>query len=246
MNKPKPRKRRVVKDTSPQVWPETMEQLVKEKLGWVKIYWVIGNMPSHSRNRNEVKDPPNAGWSSCFVLPAGGKRVRLFCPYTFNGYTVTKDSMEYASLEQPRDRMRRTWMREHLHRQWAKFEEFGFQRDYDTAARVMREMKWEVPVRVEPVVDLSAPEVKKRGKDAAPKLIKPVPRNGRRGEVLSWFMDSFEPRSIREAMAEFDTTRSNILTVLFQLNKEHGLGYRLAGDAAEIELPSKGCDKLFS
>lgn len=210
------------------------------------MYWVVGNLPSHSRNRNEIKDPPNAGYSHCFVLAQGGRRVRLFCPYTLQGYTVTSDSMEFRSLEMPKKRMRRTWMRELLYRQWAMFDRFGFQRDYDTAARVMKEMKWEVPIREVPEVDLSSPEVKKRGKEAAAALIKPVPRDGRRGEVLSWFMDSFEPRSIREAMAEFSTTRSNILTVLYQLNKEHGIGYRLAGDAAEIELPAKNCKKLFS
>lgn len=246
MAKRKPVKRKTPVDV-PQSWPEEAEQLIYGKLAWAKIYWVVGPMPTgRSTARNEVKDPPNAGWSSVLILPGGGRRVTVFCPYTFSAYSVSEDSMEFQSFEKPRDRLRRTWMRELLYKQWKAFESYGFQRDYDTAARIMQMMNWEVPVRAVPPVDFDAPETKRRGKEAAATLTKPVPRNGRRGEVLSWFMDSFEPRSIREAMAEFNTTRSNVLTVLFQLNKEHGIGYRLAGDAAEIELPTKGCEKLFS
>lgn len=239
----KPRSRSV-KDDTPQVWPESAEQLVPGKLAYATVYWVVGNLPSTSRSRNEVKDPPNAGYSSCFVLPQGGRRVRLFCPYTLEGYTVTSDSMEFKSLTAPRQRVRRTWMRELLYRNWAQFQGYGFQRDYETAARIMREMKWEVPIRAVPE-PVEGVEVKKKGKPAGAKLLKPVPKDSRRGQVLSWFMESFEPRSILEAMAEFNTTRSNILTVLFQLNKDHGFGYTLAGDAAEVELPSKGCEKIF-
>lgn len=232
-------------DDAPQSWPESAEQVIPGKLAWASVYWVVGPLPTTSGSRNEVKDPPNAGQSLVFVLPQGGRRVRLFSPFSFDGFTVTEDSMEFKSLEQPRQRMKRTWMRELMHRKWKQLESFGFQKDYDTAARVMREMGWEVPIREIPEPDFNSPDVKKKGKDAAPKLLKPVPKEGRRGQVLSWFMDSLDPRSIREAMAEFNTTRSNILTVLYQLNKDHGLGYKLAGDAAEIELPAKGTDKLF-
>lgn len=243
--KRKPQKRQA--QDIPQSWPENTDQLLPGRLAWSKVYWVVGPMPQGAgRARNEVKDPPNAGWSSVIVIPGGGRRVILFCPYSFDSHSVTEDSLEYSSLGMPRDRIKRTKLREMLYHQWAQMEKFGFQKDYDTAAKIMQLMGWEVPMRVVPPVDLSAPETKRRGKEAAAKLTKPIPRTGRRGEVLSWFMESLEPRSIREAMAQFNTTRSNILTILFQLNKEHGLGYRLAGDAAEIEFPAAGCDKLFS
>ncbi len=237
-------KRRAATEERAQEWPASADELAPG-LAWCKIYWVIGSMPANARLRNEVRDPPNAGWSSVLVLPAGGDRVRLFCPYTFQGYTVSSKSLEFDSLEVPRSRLKRTWMRELLYEHWKQFDSYGWQKDYDTAARVMREMKWEVPMRAAPEVDFSSPDTKRRGKEAGPELLKPVPKEGRRGKVLSWFMDSLDARSIREAMAEFDTTRSNVLTVLFQLNKDHGIGYRLSGDAAEIVLPAKGCDKLY-
>ena len=45
---------------------------------------------------------------------------------------------------------------------------------------------------------------------------------------------------IREAMAEFGLTRSGALSYAFNLNKDHGIGYSVVGDALTLILP-KGC-----
>jgi hypothetical protein len=44
-------------------------------------------------------------------------------------------------------------------------------------------------------------------------------------------------RSIREAMAELDLTRSGVLSHLFALNRDHGIGYHLQADCATVLLP---------
>ncbi len=239
--KKKSAKPRVKREPLPQAWPEDIEHITPT-LAWGTVYWMVGP----TKYRNEVKDPPCAGQAHVFVLPQGENKVRLFCPYTFYGHTVTSSSSEYLSLLPSTGFFDPHWAAKAMKANWEAFERYGFQRDYDTAARVFRELGLEVPLKQ--VVEKELPpgvEQKRKGKEAAASLIKPVPKDGRRGQVLAWFMESLEPRSIREAMAEFNTTRSNILTVLYQLNKDHGFGYVLVGDAAEIELPAKGTKKLY-
>jgi hypothetical protein len=230
-----------------QLWPDdglSME-VVGEKLGWARVYWIVGPAPRTAVNRNQVTDPPNAGWSHCFVLPAGGRRVRLFCPYTLLGYDVGEESSEFIGLTMPKKPLNPWWAEGLLLKNWDLNHGFGFQRDYDTCARVMAALGVAVPLKRDLPVDPAASPKKPKGKPAADKLTKPVPTNGRRAEVLRWFMDEVGARSVREAMAEFDTTRSNVLTVLFMLHKEHGIGYVLNGDAAEVVLP-KASKKLFA
>ena len=67
-------------------------------------------------------------------------------------------------------------------------------------------------------------------------------RSSKRGKILEFFMPN--ARSIREAMAEFGHTRSNVLSHLFMLQKDHGVGYTLVGDAATVALPP-GCTDPF-
>jgi hypothetical protein len=75
-------------------------------------------------------------------------------------------------------------------------------------------------------------------------LKKPVPREGKRGKFLAWFLEKGGSASVREAMAEFGISRSNALSYLFLLKKDHGIGYELVGDSASIALP-KGCSDPF-
>lgn len=73
------------------------------------------------------------------------------------------------------------------------------------------------------------------GKPAADKVIKPL-KPGKRMEAYKFFAAP-EGASVTRAMEHFKTTRSNVLSMLFLLNKEHGLGYRLSGDTATLEVP---------
>lgn len=236
---------------------------VVEGLYFARVYWIVGEMPSKQRFRNEVKAPPNAGWSHCFVIDKGAKLVTLFCPYTLEGFQVSRNSAEYTSLCMD------TAYKPHLTIQGRNVED-GFKpwtnerhdklldmilkawdmagrlslpnKDYDTAAMVISMLGGEVPLRTVP--EGTEPDKPRGGKevDEVLGLLKPVKRSGRRGQVLAFFLAG--PRSIREAMAEFGVTRSNLLSQLYLLNKDHGIGYTLTGDAATITLPA-GCTDPF-
>jgi len=46
-------------------------------------------------------------------------------------------------------------------------------------------------------------------------------------------------------MAEIEVSRKNLLSQLFLLQKDHGIGYTVTGDAVEVHLP-EGCDDPFA
>lgn len=212
---------------------------VTDKLGWAQVYWTIGK----TKDRNaEAQDGPCAGWSHVFVLP-GDKRTTIFCPYSFESYQLSNRSSEVRAMRGPREGFRHEWAKEHLPRKWEQLAAFGFQRNYDLAAVVLKELGLEVPRNL-PAGD--GGEAKERGgKPVESALKKPVKRGSKRGSFLAWFLsDGGGPKSIREAMAEFGITRSNALSYLFMIQKDHGIGYRLVGDAAEVVLPD-GCEDPF-
>lgn len=236
---------------------------VAEGLYFGKIYWVVGDMPSTSRFRNDVKSPPNAGWSHAFLVDKGGKMVTLFCPFTLEGYQVTRTCAELSSMEmdkkyKPSDKNPllnvedgwADWTKEREQKllgiilsSWAQAGRLSLpNKDYDTAAMVISMMGGEVPLRVLP--EGAEPDKPRGGKEAdVLGLLKPVKRESKRGKVLEFFLP--QPRSIREAMAEFGYSRSNVLSHLFILQKDHGIGYTLTGDAATITLPP-GCTDPFA
>lgn len=236
---------------------------VVEGLYFGAIYWIAGDMPSSSRQRNEVKSPPNSGWSHCFVVDKGGKMVTLFCPYTLEGFQVSRQAHEYNGMTmdkaykphatipgrmvedgwRPWDNKRHDLLLDMILKAWDMAGRLSLpSKDYDTAAMVIAMLGGEVPLRTIP--EGAEPDKPRGGKevDTVLGLLKPVKRKGRRGEVLAFFLPG--ARSIREAMAEFGVTRSNLLSQLYLLNKDHGIGYTLTGDAATITLPA-GCTDPF-
>lgn len=236
---------------------------IADGLFFGKIYWVMGDMPSTSRQRNEVKSPPNAGWSHAFLIDKGGKMVTLFCPFTLEGFQVSRNSMEIMSMsmdvryvpspKNPMNNVEDGWQEWTQDRQdrllkiivsaWEMAGRLSLpNKDYDTAAVVISMMGGNVPLRVIP--EGAEPDKPRGGKEAdVLGLLKPVKRESKRGLVLQFFLP--KPRSIREAMAEFGYSRSNVLSHLFILQKDHGIGYTLTGDAASITLPA-GCTDPFA
>lgn len=219
---------------------------LKPGLGWGKVYWVVGGQGAGgnaSRHRLEVKDPPNAGWGQAFVIDRGGKTVTLFSPFTFDAFQVSRSSAEFQSMTATPFNAER--IAALLPRNWEANVGFGFMKDFDTAAVVMRELGLEVPLTSTSTG--SAEEQKPRGgKDVEVKLKKPVPRDGRRAQVLAFFLaGEGGRRSIREAMAEIDVTRKNLLSQLYLLQKDHGIGYTIMGDAVEVALP-EGCEDPYA
>lgn len=197
----------------------------------------------------EVRDPPTSGWSRCFVIQPDesgrkAKRLTVFCPYTLFAYTVTPKAREVAGL-QPMDLTDKlvAKLTAIITKNWEAFSRYGLQRDYDVAALVLTRLGKPVPTYVSAKAEALEYDEdfvpNRHGKAVGEKLFKPVLRSTRRGEVLAFFMEDGQ-KSIREAMAKFDMSRSGVLTHLHGLNKEHGLGYVLTGDVASIMLPP-GC-----
>ena len=211
-----------------------------EDLEWLHVYWVNGTTPKHYGFRNAVTDPPCSGWQHAFVM-RGEKRSTIFCPYSFRAYSVPSKCAELRLANEAVE-YSPEFMETHLNRKWAEFQGFGFQRDYDTCALVMRRLGLEVPAQV--MTGGEEDKRKRGGKDTGTRLTRPVKAASKRGKFLRWFMDGGCTRSVREAMAEFSMTRSNALSYLYMIQKDHGIGYSLTGDLATVMLPD-GCNNPF-
>jgi len=208
---------------------------------WWHIYWVLGDMPRHSSHRNAVKSPPCSGWQHALVL-RGEKRSTIFCPFSMEAHAVPNGAGELTGAKEPRDPMPKAKIIKLLQDKWKECQSMGWTRDYDTAALVLRKLGAEVPAQT-----LKGGEEdtrKKGGKETASKLLKPVKRSSKRGKFLEWFLEADGHCSVREAMAEFGMSRSNALSYLYMIQKDHGIGYTLVGDIAHVTLPD-GCDNPF-
>ena len=218
-----------------------MSEVAKD-LQWRRIYWVNGKMASAVRNRNEVRDPPCSGWNGALVLgnPEDDRSLTIFCPYTFESWRVSTKS---AELELSKDAsVKLDWLLKHLTDTWNTMQRRGWQRDYDIAAKVFRMLDQPVPEQI--MKDGEEDTRRKGGKETAAALKKPVKLSSKRGKFLEWYLRGDLKRSIRETMLEFDMSRSNALSYLFMLQKDHGIGYELTGDTAVVHLPA-GCTNPF-
>lgn len=210
-------------------------------LDWRKIYWVRGKTPKGASYLNHVTDPPCSGWQHA-VIVCGEKRSTIFCPYTLTSYPVPNDAHEIEQSADPSYPLeeRKDFVVALILKKWDEHQRRGQQSDYDTAALVLKRLDAEVPTIT---LDRDGNEDKKSrgGKPVGDSLKKPVNRTSKRGKFLQWFLDeSSGTRSVRETMAEFGMTRSNALSYLHAINRDHGIGYGLVGDAATITLP-EGC-----
>ncbi|AKQ75806.1 hypothetical protein FDH82_gp16 [Roseobacter phage RDJL Phi 2] len=208
---------------------------------WWHIYWVLGDTPRHAEHRNVVRSPPCSGWQHAVVV-RGDKRSTIFCPFSMEAHTVPNGAGELTGAKEPRDPMPKARLIELIQNKWKECQSMGWSRDYDTAALVLRKLGGEVPVQT--MKGGEEDTRKKGGKDTASKLLKPVKRSSKRGKFLEWFLEAGGSCSVREAMAEFGMSRSNALSYLYMIQKDHGIGYVLVGDIATVSLPD-GCDNPF-
>ncbi len=204
-------------------------------LEYLHIYWVRGTSPKHWRCDNAVTDPPCSGWQLA-IVQRGEKRSTIYCPYSLTAHTVRNDCCE---LEQAQEPPGTTWDQDRtvdrIHRNWKAFQGWGYQRDYDAIAGLLRRLGAPVPAQI--LTGGGEDTRKKGGKPPAGELLKPVKRLGKRGAFLKWFLDGDGSRSVRETMAELSMSRSNVLSYLFMLRQDHGLGYALVGDMVTVYLP---------
>lgn len=212
---------------------------IGDGLYYGEVYFVIGK-PSETSKDNMVSSPPWAGAGNALIVDKGGKTVTIFAPYQLEAFPVHRHCYEYRGIKPARGEFDRAKVLESMYAGWDQACKFAYQKDFDTAAMVFRMLGAEVPVQTRP----EGVEEKTRGGKEADVLglLKPVKRDGRRGQVLSFFLGG--TRAVREAMAEFGVTRSNLLSQLYLLQKDHGIGYTLVGDACTITLPP-GCTDPF-
>lgn len=207
---------------------------------WMRVYHQQGPSPKGSLLRFASKNPPCSGWIGS-VLLRGSKRTTLFCPYTFTSNQVRNDCAELETAVEQRPSMKPARLVELMRRKWSEYQNMGMSVDYDTAALVFRKLGAAVPESV--LKGGKRDDRVKGGKDAASELTKPVKRDSKRGRFLQYLLENGGNVPVRELMAEFEMTRSNALSYLYMLTKDHGIGYELQGEDAVLNPPE--CESFF-
>jgi len=202
---------------------------------FVETYFVKG--PINDRNNRRinysVKDPPVAGHSCAFILD-DGKRMTLFHPFTLQGFKVNESSMEIqVAKDLPYDPKR---MAKLILQKWEDYKHLEMQRDYHIAAAVLLELGAEVPEEIPIMGDQASEKQKKRGgKPFDQARFKILKTKGKRADIARFF---FESASVMTAMAKLKMTRSGVLSHLFCIWRDHGIGYEVNGDNATLLVPN--------
>ena len=126
---------------------------------FARIYFVRGDMPSHTRSRQEVRDPPCSGHGHVAIL-VGEKRSTLLSPFSLQAWQVSNSCDELRSavdVECPPEKLA-----SFIYKAWEECVKFGFQRDFGVAAMVLTELGQPVPKYLPPPVDESKREESKR------------------------------------------------------------------------------------
>ncbi len=202
----------------------------------VKTYFIRGTAPKGTRHPYSVGDPPTSGWGHVIML-RGEKRSTLLCPFSLQSYQVANHFSEVALsivVEATPERMA-----ELITKSWHENVSMGLQRDFAVAALMLTELGAEVPkIASTPVIGTDGLEVVKTqgGKPIVHGNLRVVKPSSKRGEVAKFFMGP-APQSLHEAMARLGLTRSGVLSHLFCLSRDHGVGYTLSNDCAVLLIP---------
>jgi hypothetical protein len=202
---------------------------------FAKVYFVRGGAPNFWKNKYEVTDPPTSGFAHVAVIK-GEKRSTILCPHTLEAFQVSNRAGELVTAT-PVD-ISPERLGHFITQGWEAAVRLGFQRDYAVAAMVLSELGQPVPKFLPPPPDplRSGEESKRGGKPVVHEALRPCRPNSQRGKVAAFFMGD-EPQSLHEAMAKLDLTRSGVLSHLFTLNRDHGVGYELVSDCARLLVP---------
>ena len=210
-----------------------------------RVYYVVGVKRTSLASQvvYEAANPPNAGYSRAFVIEPpkpkkeGGKpgKLTLFCPSTLTANQVSPECGELQRAEiETLDDERLARLGAIIVDRWKVFCSSGQPRDYDVAAMVLQRLGIPVPTE-RPETDSTTSAVE-HGKPALGELLKPVTRTSKRGKIAEFFMAA-EGLSMLEAMAKFGSSRAVILTHLYGLHADHGLGYKILGDTVTVHPP---------
>ena len=205
---------------------------------YARIYFVKGVAPRDKNLTSKwlqfaIKDPPVAGNTMCFILGGTGKKLTIFHPTSLQAYRVSPECTEIKAAEE-KPLTRPQLMVDVITKNWAMYKELDMQRSYDVAAQVLIQLGAPVPEYVEPSDDRRGkmPDFKTAGKEMDMTRFKTVKRKGRKGAVAEFFGTDGKP--ILEAMAILDMTRSAVLSQLYMLWKDHGIGYQLYREQVKL------------
>ncbi|UTC27999.1 hypothetical protein [Stenotrophomonas phage A1432] len=201
---------------------------------FARVYFVKGGSPKFWKRRWEISEPPTSGYARVIVIK-GDKRSTILCPHSLESFQVSNGSGELGTAE--RVDISAEDMAAWLSKGWESCAKLGLQRDYSVAALVFTELGFPVPKFLPPPPDASKGEEAKRGgKPIVEEALKPCRPASKRGQVAAFFMQE-DPQSLHEAMARLGLTRSGVLSHLFTLNRDHGVGYELVSDCARLLIP---------
>ncbi len=207
----------------------------------VKTYFIKGTQPKGWRNQFVISDPPTSGYGHV-VMIKGEKRSTLLCPFTLTAYQVPNSCGEMAMasgvpITNPR-------LAEILTDSWQAVSAMGLQRDFAVAAMVLTQLGAPVPKMAVHVPsefsgqrDEEAPVKVQGGKPIDMAVLRVVNPASKRGAVAKFFAAD-APQSLHEAMARLGLTRSGVLSHLFCLSRDHGVGYVLQNDCASLLIPA--------
>jgi hypothetical protein len=219
------------------------------EIHWCETYFIRGAVKRGQFSAEPaVQDPPTSGWTHVFVVP-GKKQSTLFCPYTLWSANVPNRCLEIKGAKparEPLDGRRelgdgttcttRDTMVAIINRRWELACRLNIPADFDVAALVLNRLGATVPTYArQSAVEADGSQKERGGKpidEAKKRFVRP---DSVRGGVLRFFIEG--TRSIREAMAELGLSRSGVLSHLFTLNRDHGIGYQLAADCATVLVP---------
>jgi len=200
---------------------------------FAQVYFVRGEMPSSQRTRFEVKDPPTAGWGHVAIIP-GPKRSTLLSPFSLEAWQVSNTCDELKSAKYVDVAPER--LAHFINEAWEQCVRLGFQRDFGVAAMILFELGQPQFLPPPPSERHGEEDKTRGGKPVAEDSLKPCNPDSKRAAVARFFMVE-EPQSLHEAMAKLGLTRSGVLSHLFTLNKDHGVGYELVRDCARLIVP---------
>lgn len=212
------------------------------------IYWTLGPGPKEHASA-AISDPPASGWARVLALPTEDPTAPLpvLCMWSFRSFRLPVGCHERRSMHGElfieTDAEKAQWLRGHLRQRWAELAratERSGEPDWALAKRAMELLGIEPPSEAE--IDAMprarpAPTAKERPqpKTQPAAAFKPVKRTGRKGEVLQAILDG--KTSIDALTSQFGISRSNLLSQLFLLRKDHGIGYTIGGDSVSLQVP---------
>lgn len=209
-----------------------------------KIYYLRGTQPKHWTNRYRIKDPPTAGYQRALLHYVKGRCVVL-CPYTLESWNVPDDAGELSQAESLE--VDAAFWTKWLQDRWRELYARDAQRDYHVVAmfldllgakapnlRDVKKQRSQFSARPRRKADGEGKQ-KSKGKETITAKLRAIKPTGRRADVARFFL---EEASVPAAMAKLGMTRSGVLSHLYCINRDHGLGYELLdGDAARLVVP---------